>query len=162
MSESNKILWPSRYDPASCPVHVRNELAMASNPEAVWAWLIRAQLWPKWYPNSANVKFLSGQPPDLALGTRFRWRTFGVTLESTVQEFVPFERLAWDAHGSGLDAYHAWLILKTSQGCEVITEETQRGLLPRLLKLLAPKRMENQHQIWLERLRDNAGKGTPP
>ena len=162
MATSNKIVWPSSYDPANCPVHVRNELAMASNPETVWAWLIRAQLWPTWYPNSANIQFLSGQSPDLALGTRFRWKTFGVTIESTVLEFVPYERLAWDAHGIGLDSYHAWLIIRTSQGCSVVTEETQRGLLPRLLKALAPKRTENQHQIWLERLKDNAGKGMPP
>jgi hypothetical protein len=162
MVESNKILWPARYEPANCPVHVRNELAMASNPETVWAWLIRAQLWPTWYPNSANIQFLTGQPPELALGTRFRWKTFGITIESTVKEFVPYERLAWDAHGSGLDAYHAWLIIKTSQGCNVITEETQRGLLPRLLKALAPKRMEKQHQVWLEKLNDNAAKNMPP
>jgi hypothetical protein len=51
-----------------------------------------------------------------------------------VQEFVPYERLDWDAHGNGLDAYHAWLIIKTSQGCDVITEETQGSFLPRLLK----------------------------
>ena len=162
MVESNKILWPARYEPANCPVHVRNELAMASNPETVWAWLIRAQLWPTWYPNSANIQFLTGQPPELALGTRFRWKTFGITIESTVKEFVPYERLAWDAHGSGLDAYHAWLIIKTSQGCNVITEETQRGLLPRLLNALAPKRMEKQHQVWLEKLKDNAAKNMPP
>jgi len=162
MVESNKILWPARYEPANCPVHVRNELAMASNPETVWAWLIRAQLWPTWYPNSANIQFLTGQPPELALGTRFRWKTFGITIESTVKEFVPYERLAWDAHGSGLDAYHAWLIIKTSQGCNVITEETQRGLLPRLLNALAPKRMEKQHQVWLEKLRDNAARNMPP
>lgn len=162
MAESNRILWPSRYDPTNCPVHVRNELAMASNPETVWAWLIRAQLWPTWYPNSANIQFLSGQSPDLALGTRFRWKTFGVTIESTVLELVPNERLAWDAQGNGLDSNHAWLITRTSQGCDVVTEETQRGLLPRLLKALSPKRTETQHQIWLERLKDNAAKGMPP
>ena len=73
---------------------LRNELEMASAPETVWAWLIRAQLWPTWYPNSANIVFLTGQPPDLAFGTRFRWKTFGVTIESTVLEFVPYERLS--------------------------------------------------------------------
>ena len=125
MAKANQIVWPSQYEPANCPVHVRNELAMASAPETVWAWLIRAQLWPTWYPNSANIVFLSGQPPDLTLGTRFRWKTFGVTIESTVLEFVPYERLAWDAHGTGLNAYHAWLIQKTDQGCNVITEETE-------------------------------------
>ena len=139
---SSQILWPNHYEPANCPVHVRNELAIAYPPEKVWAWLIRAQLWPTWYPNSANIQFLSGQPPDLALGTKFRWKTFGVTIKSTVLEFAPYERLAWDAHGKGLDAYHAGLIQKTGEGCNVVTEEIQNGLVARLGKMLRPNRME--------------------
>lgn len=154
-------MWPSRYDPLKASVHVRNELAIAAPPESVWPWLIRAQLWPTWYPNSADIRFLTGKPPDLALGTHFRWKTFGVTVQSTVREFVPYERLAWDAHANGLDAYHAWLIRKTDSGCHVVMEETQRGWLARLGKTLRPKRMEEQHQIWLEGLSKKATGGPP-
>lgn len=136
MAQPNQIRWPSRYEPANSPVHVHNEISITSSPETVWAWLIRAQLWHTWYPNSANVQFLTGQPPDLALGTRFQWKTFGVTIQSKVLEFIPYERIAWDAHGTGLDAYHAWLIQKTSEGCFVITEESQHGWLARLGKTL--------------------------
>jgi hypothetical protein len=162
MSKPSQILWPTRYEPANCPVHVKNELAMNASPENVWAWLIRAPLWPTWYPNSANLKFLSGQPPDLALGTRFRWKTFGVTIESTVGEFVPYERLAWDAHGTGLDAYHAWLIQKTENGCNVLTEESQRGLVAQFGKALRLNRMEQLHQVWLQELSKKANQGPPP
>lgn len=162
MADRNQILWPSSHDPAKSPVHVRNELSINAAPEIVWAWLIRAQLWPTWYPNSANIRFLRGNPPYLSLGTRFRWKTFGVTIQSMVLEFVPYERLAWDAHSSGLDAYHAWLIQKTESGCHVITEETQRGWLARLARVLRPRRMEQQHQIWLEGLRAKAIVGLPP
>ena len=77
-------------------------------------------------------------------------------------EFLPYERLAWDAHGTGLAAYHGWLIQKTNQGCNVIMEETQRGWVARLGKTLRPKRMEQQHQVWLEGLRDKASRGLPP
>lgn len=159
---SHQILWPSHYEPAKNSVHIKNELAFASPPETVWAWLIRAQVWPSWYPNSANIQFLSGHPPDLALGTKFRWKTFGVTIESTVLEFVPYERLAWDAHGRGLDAYHAWLIQKTGEGCNVVTEEIQQGWVARFGKVLRPNRMEQMHQVWLEKLRDKASSGLPP
>jgi len=79
-----------------------------------------------------------------------------------VLEFVPYERLAWDAHGNGLDAYHAWLIQKTEQGCHVLMEETQRGWLNRLGNVIRPKRVEQQHQIWLEGLRAKAISGLPP
>jgi hypothetical protein len=162
MSKPNQILWPSRYEPANFPVHAKNQLSVAALPEPIWAWLIRAQLWPTWYPNSSNIRFLSGKPPDLSLGTRFRWKTFGVTIQSTVLEFVPYERLAWDAHANGLEAYHAWLIQKTDDGCHVITEEIQRGWLARLARALMPKRIEQQHQIWLEGLRARASSGLPP
>lgn len=155
MANQTQILWPSRYDPEKTPVHVHNELAIASLPEVVWAWLIRAPLWPTWYPNASNICFLSGNPPDLALGTRFRWKTFGVTIESTVLEFVPYERVGWDGHANGLDVYDAWLLQKTDLDFYVIvvTKENQRRWLARLGKALRPKKMEQQHQIWLEGLR---------
>jgi uncharacterized protein YndB with AHSA1/START domain len=162
MAGVDQIVWPAHYDPKHCPVHVRNELTMDVAPENVWAWLIRAQLWPTWYANSSNVRFLSGAPPDLALGTRFSWKTFGVSVQSTVLELVPGERIAWDGHGFGLDVYHAWLIRKTDKGCHVLTEESQHGWVARLGSLLMPKRMWRMHQLWLEELRAHAATGGPP
>jgi hypothetical protein len=91
MRETDQILWPAHYDPKNCPVHVRNELSMSAASEAAWAWLIRAQLWPSWYPNSSNVRFLEGSPPDLALGTRFNWTTFGIRIESTLARIIADE-----------------------------------------------------------------------
>jgi uncharacterized protein YndB with AHSA1/START domain len=161
MTDTKQISWPPHYDPARCPIHVRNELAITATPETVWAWLVRASLWPSWYPNSSNVRFLTGSPPDLARGTRFQWKTFGVTIVSTVLEFVPTERLAWDAHAAGVDAYHAWLVTPAPEGCAVLTEETQHGWMARLGKLFMPNRMYRYHQIWLEGLRTNAAKGMP-
>jgi uncharacterized protein YndB with AHSA1/START domain len=161
MSTSAQIKWPDRYDPRKAPVHVRNELTIPASCDSVWAWLVRAELWPSWYPNSANVLFITGSPPDLALGTRFRWKTFGLTLESTVLEFVPNERLAWDAKGPGVSAYHAWLLQGTESGCIVLTEETQKKWLARLQDRFRPKRMHEQHQIWLEGLREKAVGGKP-
>ncbi|MGO8805147.1 MAG: SRPBCC domain-containing protein [Candidatus Bathyarchaeia archaeon] len=161
MANQNQIFWPANFQPEKNPIHVHNELAMSARPEIVWAWLIRAQLWPTWYSNSTDIQFLKGQPPNLALGTQFRWKTFGITIVSSVLEFEPNERLAWDAHRSGFDAYHAWLIQKTASGCTVITEETQRGWLARFARALRPQQMEKQHQIWLEGLSAGASAGYP-
>jgi uncharacterized protein YndB with AHSA1/START domain len=158
---STQIEWPARFAPPNCPIHVRNELAIAASPERVWAWLVRAQGWPRWYVNASDVRFLAGAPPDLAAGTRFRWRTFGVRIESTVREWAPPHRLAWDAHSFGVEAYHAWLITPTADGCHVLTEETQHGFLARLGALVMPRRMGRYHQIWLEGLRGRALAGPP-
>lgn len=147
------IRWPEEYDPSHACVHVSNSIDISASAEEIWAWLIRAALWPSWYPNSRNVRFENPPGPDLAGGTRFRWRTFGITIESIVEEYVPFERLAWTATASGLRAYHAWLIQSSSRGCQVLTEETQNGFLAWLQKLLLPTRMYHYHQIWLEQLK---------
>jgi hypothetical protein len=54
-------------------------------------------LWPFWYDNSADVLFVNRPGPDLQLGTEFTWRTFGIQIRSTVQEFEPPYRIAWAA-----------------------------------------------------------------
>jgi hypothetical protein len=162
MTQSLKVQWPDHYQPRNCPVHVQNELDMAAAQEYVWAWLIRATLWPTWYVNSANVKILEGRGPNLQKGMRFRWKTFGVTITSTVLEYVPVERIAWDARAFGIDAYHAWVLQPSARGCRVLTEETQHGWLPRLGKLFMPNRMHTFHQLWLEGLAAKASAGLPP
>ena len=162
MKEPLEIQWPDHYKPDNCPVHVRNELDMAASPEHVWAWLTCAPAWPSWYVNSANVTILEGPEPNLEKGTRFRWKTFGVTIVSTVVECVPDERIAWTAHSLGIDVYHAWVLSPSSRGCTVLTEETQHGWLARLGKLFMPNRMFHFHQLWLEELERKASEGLPP
>ncbi|MGD0611275.1 MAG: SRPBCC family protein [Anaerolineales bacterium] len=162
MAQPVAVLWPDRYEPRNCPVHVRNDLEMGAPQDHVWAWLVRATLWPTWYVNSANVQILEGGDPDLEKGTRFRWVTFGVKITSEVLEYVPGERIAYDAHAFGIDAYHAWLLLPTPKGCYVLTEETQHGWLVRFSNLFMPNRMHKFHQIWLEGLESKARSGLPP
>jgi Polyketide cyclase / dehydrase and lipid transport len=162
MNNQLTIQWPDHYKPQNCPVHVRNELDMMAPQDRVWAWLIRAPLWPTWYVNSANVKIIEGLGPELRLGTRLRWKTFGVTIMSTVLEYIQNERIAWDAHAFGIDAYHAWVLQPSAKGCHVLTEEAQHGGIARLGKMLMPNRMYKFHQIWLEGLESKARYGFPP
>jgi hypothetical protein len=154
------IRWPDRYDPSRAPVHVSNQIDAAAAPEAVWGWLVRAPLWPTWYPNASHV-VLAGGASELGLGVSFTWRTFGVAIRSTVVEFEPCSRIAWNAFGLGVDAYHAWEITPTSGACRVLTEETQYGWAARLGGLLFPKRMWKGHQLWLQRLASTARVRTP-
>lgn len=163
MSQKPEIIWPDYYNPKNSAVHVSNHLKIDAQQELIWAWLVRAVLWPDWYVNSGNVEFLEGETPDLNMNTRFRWKTFGITIESTVLEYVPNERIAWDAHGLGFSGYHAWVIQPLKEGgCYVLTEETQHGWLTRLNNMFLPKRMFKYHQIWLESLAAKACGGMPP
>jgi uncharacterized protein YndB with AHSA1/START domain len=160
--ERRVIKWPDRYHPSLAPVHVVNELTIPAPCEQVWPWLIRAPLWPLWYPNSSDVRLVDRPLSELRLGTMFTWRTFGVKVKSTVQEFIPNERMAWSARGLGVDAYHAWLLTPCASGTRVITEETQYGTLARLQKLFLPGRMKRGHQLWLENLSAKVQSGPPP
>ncbi len=155
------IAWPSGHAPADTSVHVRNEIAIPAAPEVVWAWLLRADLWPTWYKNASDVHFISHTGPDLRNRSRFRWKTFGLHVTSKVLEFEPSTRLAWDAHGLGLSAWHAWFLTPTADGTHVLTEETQSGWLARLGKTLMPGRMSSMHQLWLESLSRQAQTGLP-
>lgn len=145
------IRWPAEFEPARSPVHVVNRIEAAVPPALVWDRLIAAARWPDWYANSSKVR-IAGDAFSLSAGCSFTWRTFGVDLVSRVEEFVPEERIAWTAKSFGVWAYHAWLITAAPQGCTILTEETQHGVLSRAGKLLFPRRMGEWHQRWLEGL----------
>ncbi len=155
------IVWPSGHAPAETSVHVRNEIVIQAAAATVWAWLVRAESWPAWYANASDMHFISHTGPDLRDRSRFRWKTFGVHVTSKVREFEPCTRLAWDARGMGLSAWHAWLLTPTAEGTHVLTEETQTGWLARLGSRMFPARMPAQHQVWLEGLRRQAQGGLP-
>lgn len=154
-----QINWPERYRPENCAVHVVNELAMDAPPQAVWDCLIDAEKWPDWYPNAANVVVEGAPDGRLSAGAKFRWKTFGVTIDTVVAEFEPVTRIAWSATAFGLEVYHAWLITPRGEGCLVLTEETQNGFLARLGHWMRPGQMHKFHQIWLENLAARASGG---
>ena len=150
------IHWPPAFAPAVSAVFVSNRIDINASPEKVWYWLTNAPSWSSWYANASHLNIVSPQANSLQVGTVFTWTTFGVHLRSDVLEFLPHERLAWDAKGLGIHAYHAWLIIPTLNGCTVLTEETQHGWLCRLSKALMPGRMYKYHQIWLQGLKKKA------
>jgi len=147
-----EIHWPDQYHPDNCAVHVVNDIEMDVPVQAAWACLINATEWPNWYPNSANVRLLDPDKTTLDHGARFRWKTFGMTITCLVEEFKPYERLAWSSEQRGMKVYHAWLFEERESGCYVRTEETQNGIIPKLASKLMPGKMHKFHQIWLEEL----------
>ncbi len=154
------INWPEPYRPGATAVHVSNELLMQAPAARVWAWLIRATLWPSWYENAKDVVIDGGV--ELGLGARFTWRTFGVAVSSVVEEFVPEARIGWTGAGLGMNVYHGWVIEPRGQGCLVLTEENQNGFGARAQAAVMPNRMHKHHQIWLESLNAKAMGGWPP
>ena len=151
---ASSIRWPDAHKPEGAGVYVRNELrAPGASADALWTHLVRARDWHTFYGNARRLRFdPPHQGPDLELGTCFRWWTFGVPVQTRVEELEPPYRLAWSGGALGSMGYHAWLLEEDDEGCTIITEETQRGLIPKLGGWFLRPRMLKWHQRWLEGL----------
>ncbi len=161
--EVSLVRWPQIHRPEGASIYVRNEVVAPVAIEAAWAWLIRAVHWPDWYANCRKLSFDANDGPDLQLGTHFRWTTFHVPVRTVVEEFEPPTRLAWSGGALGSMGYHAWYLEVRDDGqCWIVTEETQRGLIPSLGKRILRPQMLHWHQRWLEGLAAQAQLGVPP
>lgn len=162
MSRASLVHWPPEHRPEGAPVFAVNEIPVAAPPARVWAWLVRPLTWPTYYRNAWNVRFEDGGGPELVLGSRFAWTTFYVRVTTTVVELEPHRRLAWSGRAPGGVGYHGWVIEPTADGCRVVTEETQRGLVPSLGRVVLRHGLEREHQRWLVGLARMAESGRLP
>lgn len=159
------IIWPGGYVPGFTDNYCSNEVIVTGlTAEDIWPFLNIPLRWPGYYKNCADIRFYDGKGPELEIGVRFFFSTFGFPVESQVVEHVaPVKgqpaRMAW--HGwSGtegvenrLDVHHAWLIEDLSgDRVRILTQETQNGAPARELARAVPNPMINGHQEWLEGL----------
>lgn len=149
-----RVVFPPRFDPRTAPIHTVDEREIATSLEAAWARLVRAADWHRWYRNCRGLRFDPATPgPDLRLGTRFTWVTFGVRVHTTVEELVPNERLAWSGRAPAGVGYHGWVLERIGpQRVRVITEEVQRGPLPWLGRAILRPGLHRWHGRWIEGL----------
>ena len=119
----------------------------------IWSNLVNAKDWPSWYSNSADVQITNADEDRLGPKSQFKWKTFGFPVSSRLNEFVPDIRLGWFGDGTGIHAYHTWLIIEKSNGCEVVTEETQNGPAAVAFNLNQPRAMYDAHDWWLAALK---------
>jgi hypothetical protein len=89
-------------------------------------------------------------------GTKFSWDTFGVHIESTVHEFVPNSRIGWWGLGTGMKAYHTFLLVKNDQGCHIVTEEVVRGEGAIKFRQEQPNAMHDGHDLWLKVIKERS------
>jgi uncharacterized protein YndB with AHSA1/START domain len=74
------IFWPKGIEPRDFRVHSYNSIFINAPKQKVWEVLINASEWPKWYPNSKDVKIKNDSV--LKMLTEFVWQTFGLTVRS--------------------------------------------------------------------------------
>jgi uncharacterized protein YndB with AHSA1/START domain len=120
---------------------------MNATIQSVWASLIAAPLWTTWFPSATRVTLPEGHE-HLELGLRFTWSQAGFFLHTKVREFTPFRRLSWIAKSPWIEAFHTWDLEPTVSGCSVVTDETQRGLMPSLFGFAVKPQMLALHDRW--------------
>jgi len=152
----NQIRWPEKFNPKVSDFYVHNEIEISATPEQVWLLLIESKKWITWYDGIQNIKFEDSTQQNLAKDTKVFWNSMGQSLNNTVSELVPNERLAWTFEEAKIQGHHAWLIIPTSFGCKVITDESQTGKLAKLQKIFLPRKLMKQHDNWLQILKIEA------
>jgi uncharacterized protein YndB with AHSA1/START domain len=150
------IHWPDGFHPGQADLFAHNEIVVHATCEKVFANIVDAQVWPSWYPNSHNVKLLNSPDGKLHEGARFSWDTFGVHIESRVHEFVPNSRIGWFGDGTGMHAYHTFLLLKEDAGCHIVTEEVVKGPGAVEFREKQPNAMHEGHDLWLSTLKQRS------
>lgn len=166
----NAIIWPEEYLPGTTDNYVSNEIIIAGLSVAeVWPMLNNTTAWPTYYSNASEIRFHDGTGPELSLGARFRFTTFGFPVEVEVTEYQPPvasqpARVAWHGWVEGdsegrLDVHHAWLFEDLpGNRVRILTQETQNGKPAQELARTQPNPMLNAHQEWIDGLARSAAR----
>jgi hypothetical protein len=154
-NRSPDIHWPDGFTPADADLFSHNELLIHASCERVWKHIVEATRWPQWYPNSSSVEILGDGDSVLKDDTVFRWTTFGLPLESRINEFVPFSRIGWFGYAPGTapSFYHTWYLQPEGEGCRVVTDEAGKGESAAHFRETDEGAMHRGHDLWLATLK---------
>jgi predicted acylesterase/phospholipase RssA len=144
--------WPTDEDPTIADVFAHNERIVPAPPERVWDLLVAAQGWSEFYANAQFIELADRRQHSLRRGSVFRWVTFGLPIVSVVDLAQRPTRLGWRWWGTGASGYHVWLLEPHERGTRIVTEETQRGTLPLLLRSILRRLLPLGHNYWLRNL----------
>jgi len=147
------IHWPQGFDPSQADLFSHNELLINASCARIWSHIIDANKWPEWYPNAREVKITGDNV--LKDGTVFRWTTFGLPIESKVNEFTPYTRIGWYGYAPGTapSFYHTWYLKTRGDGCLVVTDEVGKGKDAVHLRETDEGLMHRGHDLWLATLK---------
>ncbi len=147
------IHWPQSFDPSQADLFSHNELLINASCARIWSHIIDANKWPEWYPNAREVK-ITGDT-ELTDGTMFRWTTFGLPIESKVNEFTPYTRIGWYGYAPGTTPsfYHTWYLKTRGDACLVVTDEVGKGKDAVHLRETDEGLMHRGHDLWLATLK---------
>ena len=136
----------------NAPVITRDEILIDAPLERVWGLHTDISSWSEWLPD-IDASTIEGR---LAVGTVFRWQTYGMSIESTIQEIDPPRRIVWSGPAQGITATHVWTMTPSVDGVVVRTEESWEGDPVRAQPKEMQQALDGSLRAWLESLKDKA------
>ena len=70
-----------------------------------------------------------------------------------MHQFVPNSRIGWFGDGTGMNAYHTFLLLKTTESCHIVTEEVVKRPGAVEFRQKQPDAMHEGHDLRLSTLK---------
>lgn len=118
-------------------------------PDTVWDTVADLAHWPVWNP---EVKTMSVDGP-VAEGTTFRWKAGPGTITSTFRCVDRPGELGWTGKTLGIAAVHVWRFESKNGSTVARTVESWAGWLPRLLRGVMRKQLQQGLEAGLPHLK---------
>ncbi len=110
----------------NAPVITRYEILIDAPLGTVWSLHTDISSWSEWLPD-IDASTIEG---PMEVGTVFHWQTFGLSIESTIQEIDQPRRIVWSGPAQGIMAIHVWTMTPSENRVLVHTVRS-RGMVPR-------------------------------
>jgi uncharacterized protein YndB with AHSA1/START domain len=136
----------------NAPVITRDEILIDAPLERVWGLHTDISSWSEWLPD-IDASTIEG---PLAVGTVFRWQTYSLSIESTIQEIDPLRRIVWSGPAQGITAIHVWTMTPSVDGVVVRTEESWDGDPVRAQPKEMQQALDGSLRAWLQSLKHKA------
>ncbi len=137
---------------SNAPVIVSEKILINASLEDIWRIHTAIDQWPLWQHDIIAAQ-IDG---SVAVGETFHWKTFGLSISSTIKEMEPQRRIVWGGSAQGIDAIHVWTMMSSPNGVVVQTEESWDGEPVRVKVEESRKSLEGSLQNWLRDLKRTA------
>jgi uncharacterized protein YndB with AHSA1/START domain len=136
----------------NAPVITRDEILIDAPIDSIWSLHTDISSWSEWLPD-IDASTMEG---PLEVGTVFHWQTYGLSIESTIQEIDPPRRIAWSGPAQGIMAIHLWTMTPSENGVLVHTEESWDGEPVRAQPGEMQQALDGSLRAWLQSLKHMA------
>jgi uncharacterized protein YndB with AHSA1/START domain len=133
----------------NAPVITRDEILIDAPLSHVWGLHTDISSWSEWLPD-IDSSTIEG---PLEMGTVFHWETFGLSIESTIEEIEPLRRIVWSGPAQGILAIHVWMMTPSENGVIVHTEESWDGEPVRAQPEEMQQALDSSLRGWLQSLK---------